>query len=106
MTMPTLCKERPPAARTPSPARKATSFRLPEPTLELLDQARARTHQDRTDFTNSAIVEKAKEVLRDQTVFTLSPEDYERFIAALDNPPPPNEFLIELVHEKPLWERG
>jgi uncharacterized protein (DUF1778 family) len=105
--MPTLCDERPAArGRTRPFVRKPSTFRLPEPALELMDCARACTHQDRTEFLTSAIVEKANEVLRDQTVFPLSPEDYERFIAALDNPPPSNAFLIELVHRKPLWERG
>lgn len=86
--------------------RRHVSFRVPGPTLDLLDRAAERAHQDRTSFVLGAAVEKAGEVLRDQTVFPLSEADYDRFVAALDNPPRANERLKALVRKRPLWERG
>lgn len=96
-----------PAARRRSPSpRKSTTYRLTLSTLALIDDARAITHQDRTAFLEAAASEKANELLRDRTLFRLSPQDHERFVAALDNPAPPNQALVELVHRKPLWERS
>lgn len=88
------------------PDRRHVSFRVPGATLDLLDRAAERTHQDRTSFVLGAAVEKAGEVLRDQTVFPLSDADYGRFVAALDDPPKVNERLKALMGKKPLWERG
>lgn len=88
------------------PERRHVSFRVPEPTLVLLDRAAERAHQDRTTFVLGAALEKAEGILRDQTVFPLSDDNYDRFVAALDNPPEANERLKTLVRKKPLWERG
>ena len=85
--------------------RAPVSFRLPEGALELVDRAASHLHQDRTTFVVAAIVEKASDVLREQTVFRLSPRDYDRFIAVLDNPPAPTDRLKALLRETPPWER-
>ena len=85
--------------------RRHVSFRIPEPALDLVDRAAERLHQDRTTFVLAAAVEKASEVLRDQTVFRLSPEDYDRFVGLLDDPPPANERLRALMRREPAWEK-
>jgi uncharacterized protein (DUF1778 family) len=83
--------------------RRPVSFRIPEPVLDLVDRAAERTHQDRTTFVVAAALEKAREVLRDQTVFNLTDDQYARFVAALDDPQPANERLKALVRRKALW---
>lgn len=86
--------------------RRQVSLRVPEPALDLLDRAAERMRQDRATFVLTAAVEKANEVLRDQTVFPLSEEDYDRFVAVLDDPPPPNDRLKALLRQKPVWEKS
>lgn len=99
----TLRKERPDARRE---HRKPVSLRIPEEALDLLDQAAAYLHEDRTTFMLHAAVERAHDVLRDQTVFRMAPENFERFVAALDNPaPPPTEAMKALLRETPPWEQ-
>jgi uncharacterized protein (DUF1778 family) len=89
-------------------ARKATSFRLPEAVLELMDRARAHMHQDRTEFLIAAVVAHANHVLRDQVLLRMSPENYEQFLAELDDrpAPPPTEAMKALMRKTPAWERG
>lgn len=98
--MPTTAPEREERAR-----RRSYSFRLPEDAVGLIDRAAAQVHKDRTEFLLDAAVQRAREVLLDQTVFPLSGPDYDAFLAALDNPPEPNARLKALVRRKPLWER-
>ena len=38
-------------------------------------------------------------------VLELSPESFDRLLAILASPPPPNDFLIDLVRRSPLWSR-
>jgi uncharacterized protein (DUF1778 family) len=80
-------------------------MRVPQSALDLVDRVAASVHQDRTTFMLDAALAKANEILRDRTVFQLSDADYERFVAALDDPAPPTEAMKALLHREPLWER-
>lgn len=84
--------------------RRSVSFRVPEPVLDLVDRAASQTHQDRTTFVLDAAIGRAREVLRDQTVFELAPDEMDAFVAALDHPAEPTEALRTLMRRKPLWE--
>lgn len=41
----------------------------------------------------------------DRAIIKLSPEDFKEFVRQLDNPPPPNKALIDLLRRKPIWEK-
>jgi uncharacterized protein (DUF1778 family) len=92
------------ARATKRRTRRVTSFRIPDAVLDLVDRAAERRHQDRTTFMIAAAVEKASEVLRDQTTFTLADDDFDRFVALLDDPPRANERLKALMRRKAPWE--
>lgn len=47
--------------------------------------------RNRTDFVLDAARSAAEEALLDQTLISVSPEAYARFLARLDMPPQPNE---------------
>jgi uncharacterized protein (DUF1778 family) len=81
------------------------SLRVSEDTLDLIDNAAAAAGKNRTEFMLDTTRQHAVDVLLDQRLFVLDPDKYNAFIAALDNPPPPNEKLIALMNRKPLWER-
>jgi uncharacterized protein (DUF1778 family) len=84
--------------------RRSLNFRMPSKAVDLIDRAAARAHKDRTEFVLEASVARAQEVLLDQTVFPLSGPDFDAFVAALDNPRPPNARLEALARRKPAWE--
>src|SRR5687768_13318748 len=39
----------------------------------------------------------------DQYIMRLTPEEYDNFLNALDNPKPPSESLKRLMRRKPMW---
>ena len=67
--------------------------RLTKEKKELIEQAAAASGQSVTEFTVRTLCRRARKVLRDEQVLVLSDRDRDAFLAALDNPPPPNEFL-------------
>lgn len=85
--------------------RKAVSFRFPTGAIDLIDRAAALLHQDRTAFVVEAALARAQAVLLDRTVFLLPEAEYEAFLAALDDPPEPNERLKALARRVPVWSR-
>jgi len=52
-----------------------------------------------TDFTESALAEKAQAVIDKQERITLSERDFVKFVAAIDNPKPPTRALREAISE-------
>jgi uncharacterized protein (DUF1778 family) len=80
-------------------------MRVPEKTLALIDSAAAVAGKSRTEFMLDSARQSAVNELLDQTLFVLEPDKYDAFVKALDNPPPPDEKVIALMHRKPLWER-
>jgi len=59
----------------------------------------------RTDFIIDATRQQAEDVLLDQKVFDLDDKRYRAFLAILDNPPPPNKALIDLMNRKAPWQK-
>lgn len=86
--------------------RRPYSFRLPEDAVGLIDRAAEQIHKDRTEFFLEAAMRRAREVLLDQTTFPLSGPDYDAFVAALDNPPEPNDRLRAMVRREPPWAKA
>jgi uncharacterized protein (DUF1778 family) len=48
----------------------------------------------------------AIDVVLDQRLFVLDADQHEAFVRVLDNPPPPNVALRELLTRKSPWERA
>lgn len=94
-----------PAAVAIREERRPMTFRIPTGAIELIDRAAPLTNKDRTAFIVDAASERAKEILLDQTVFSLSESAYDAFVAALDNPSEPNKCLKAIAAKKPLWDR-
>ncbi len=69
----------------------------------LIDLAANRAGLTRSAFILNAARRAAEEVLLEQTVFALSPEQWKAFNEALDNPPPQNEKLAKLLAAKTPW---
>ena len=90
-------------ARSPA-SRKAINIRVPMKDLALIDRAAVLAHKDRTEFILGAVVDRAEEVLLDQTSFVLSEDAFAAFVEALDNPPTPSPELVALMRRKPSWE--
>jgi uncharacterized protein (DUF1778 family) len=52
-----------------------------------------------TDFVVASVEAAAEEAIRNHQVMQLSARDTELFLAALENPPPPNEYLRAAARE-------
>ena len=81
------------------------NLRLPEKVKGLIDEAAAALGKTRTEFVIESAQQHAVDVLLDQRLFTLEPPQWDAFMAALDNPPPPNDALKRLMAQKAPWER-
>jgi uncharacterized protein (DUF1778 family) len=75
------------------------------------EEAAALLGQSITDFTESALADKAQAVLERHERIVLSERDFARFVAAIAKPAEPTEALIALMAEhrqrvKPLTGNG
>jgi uncharacterized protein (DUF1778 family) len=80
------------------------SLRMDEETRSLIDRAATVVGQNRTDFMLSSARDRATEILLNQTFFRLPTSDWDAFVSALDNPPPPNAKLKALLARRAPWE--
>jgi len=81
------------------------ALRATEAWRALVDHAASLRDQTRTDFIIEATRRQAEDVLLDQRFFALDKERYEAFVDILDNPPPPNDALKQLMSRKPPWQK-
>jgi uncharacterized protein (DUF1778 family) len=81
------------------------NLRVPDRTRQLIDTAAAVLGKSRTEFMLDSARQRAVDVLLDQRLFVLEPDQYDAFVKALDNPPPPDEKLVALMKRKPLWAK-
>jgi uncharacterized protein (DUF1778 family) len=72
---------------------------------DLIDTAANVLGKTRTDFIVESAQRHAIDVLLDQRFFSLEGDDYEAFLQALDNPPPPSDRLKSLMAEKAPWQK-
>lgn len=86
-------------------ASKVINFRTPAAKQALIDHAAEVSGMNRTEFILDAVCEKAREVLADQTRFTLSRRDLRRFNALLDAPLQDNAAIRRLLSTAAPWER-
>jgi uncharacterized protein (DUF1778 family) len=106
MTTPAVADEHPAKASQGRHRETGTiNLRVPEKTRELIDTAAAAVGKSRTEFMLDSARQRAIDVLLDQRLFVLDPEQYDAFVHALDNPPPAGAKLKALMNKKPLWEK-
>ncbi len=79
------------------------NFRVRPETERRLRTAAAASDQSLTDFVISAAEERADEVLASHTL--VPAEYYEALLAALDEPPQPNEALISAARQRRRFKR-
>ena len=63
---------------------------------ELIRHAAAQSGQSVSDFLTASAVERAQEVLADQSSFTLEAATWDEFVALVDAPVRPDARLVEL----------
>lgn len=80
------------------------SFQLDEKTSSLLEYAASIKEMSLHDFILYAARQVAEDTELDQTLITVSPEEYERFVERLNAPPEPNERLRQMMRRPAPWE--
>ena len=93
------------AKGTASKSAPPMSFRMDLETRALVDRAASVVGQNRTDFMNTILRERATEILLNQRLFVLNDVNWTAFANRLDNPPPPNAKLKALLARVPIWDR-
>lgn len=92
--------EHPKAAGT----KGSINLRIETRTRRLIDEAATVLGNTRTEFMVDSARALAIDVLLDQRLFVLDAAQYDGFVHALDNPPPPGPKLRALLRRKPAWE--
>ena len=85
--------------------RESLNLRISPEEKGLIDRAARVRGKNRTEFILDAARRAAEEAILDQTVFMVSPEVYEAFLARLDAPPQVNERLRKTMRTPPPWKR-
>ena len=94
----------PAARRQRATKSRRIAFRLTEELGAQLDRAVALTGRSQTDLITEAIADKAEAVVREQRLLELTDRDMDALLAALDDPPAPNEAMLRSIAR---WrERG
>jgi len=81
-------------------------LRARESQRALIDKAAHALGKNRSDFLLEAACREAETVLLDQRFFSLSEEDYNRFMQELDAPPSRNKKLQALLLQKAPWDNS
>ena len=70
----------------------------------VIERGAAVQGQKMTDFVLSSACEKAEKILAEQRNFVVSPEQWKKFVAALDRPTVRHERLARLMSEPSILE--
>ena len=90
---------------TPSPDPKGSiNLRIEAQTRALIDEAASLLGKTRTEFMIESARTQALDVLLDQRMFRLDPDQFDAFNAALDAPAQPRPRFDALMQRKPAWE--
>jgi uncharacterized protein (DUF1778 family) len=81
------------------------NLRLSRKVKTLIDAAAEMTGKSRTEFVVESARQHAVDVLLDQRLFELEPDQWNAFERALAEPPMPNGALRKLLAKKPPWEK-
>ena len=93
--------------RTQPRALRNTSInlRVQRQQRDLIDRAVKVLGKSRSDFMLEAACREAENVLLDRRYFAMAPGEFDRFLAALDKAPAPNERLRRTLATPPPWEK-
>jgi uncharacterized protein (DUF1778 family) len=80
-------------------------IRAPKKTKELIEAAASSAGKSLSEFILDSARRQAVDVLLDQRLFVLEPDQYAAFMRALDNPPPAGPKLKALMKRRPLWQK-
>jgi uncharacterized protein (DUF1778 family) len=86
---------------------KMVSMRVPQSEWDLIDRAAAASGKSRTAFVLDAAKREAEEILKEQTRFAFTADEWTALTAALDAQVSTAERrkVALLLGELPLWER-
>ncbi|EXL10550.1 DUF1778 domain-containing protein [Aquamicrobium defluvii] len=82
------------------------SMRLPEADIAMIDRAAGLRGRSRTDFVRDAAVRAAEDVLMEDRLIRMSPEGFDKFMAALSGPGTPVPEMVEVAKRPAPWESG
>jgi uncharacterized protein (DUF1778 family) len=71
----------------------------------LIDHAAQLRGKSRTEFMLEASREKARQVLLDQTMFSVPPKQYKAFLALIEAPLAENAALQRLLAKRAPWDK-
>lgn len=74
-------------------------MRFPEGDVEIIDRAAQMRGRSRTDFVREAAVRAAEEVILEQSIIRMSPEDFASFKAVIEAPGVVRPKLLERVRK-------
>ncbi|MDR1513661.1 MAG: DUF1778 domain-containing protein [Propionibacteriaceae bacterium] len=87
----------------PTPSRRLLNVRTRPGDLELFDRAARVRGETRTQFVLRAARQEATDTLLDHRLVELDPEAFQRFAAALDAPPRPDDRLLRTMRAPDPW---
>jgi uncharacterized protein (DUF1778 family) len=85
--------------------RKTLYLRVKTADRDLIDRAARLLGKTRTGFVAESALQAAQDALLDQTLFKVSPNVYQQFMARLDAPPAPNKKLRRMMTAKAPWDQ-
>lgn len=88
-----------------SATKDSINLRIDARSRQLIDEAAAILGKTRTEFMIESARRQAIDVVLDQRVFLLDPEQYDAFAHALDDPPAPGPKLRSLLRRVPAWAK-
>jgi uncharacterized protein (DUF1778 family) len=80
-------------------------IRASRQTKDLIESAASVEGKSLSDFVLDSARKQATDVLLDQRLFVLDAGQYDAFVHALDNPPPPGQRLKLLMKRQPRWQK-
>lgn len=86
-----------PADELRQPRSERIAFRTTSRFSKQLDRAVALSGRSRTDFIIEAVADKVDDVLWHQHALELSERDMAALVAAIENPPPPNDAMLRAI---------
>ena len=87
-------------------ARDSLNIRIKPELRGLIDRAAEHLGKTRTDFVLEASRRAAEDALMERTLFTVSREAYDAFVARLDEAPQPNHRLQRTMATPAPWDRA
>jgi uncharacterized protein (DUF1778 family) len=93
-----------PASAKSAQRSETINLRVSRAQKTLIDEAASVVGRNRSEFMLDAASREAESVLVDRRYFSLTAEDFKRFIEELDKPAKPNPRLRRLLKSKPPWE--